>query len=107
VSDRLAEIEARWRAAQLGPWNLAHVEEEGFPCIPHPHWDIYREIADHEEIVNEPGRFEARVDLSKPPRCVSVGCYLGDASEAQAIAASREDVRWLIAEVRRLRAPRG
>jgi hypothetical protein len=100
--DRLPQIRERWEKATLGPWKSVRVGE-GFPCVEHPHFDVYREVQPIHEIVNEPGRLEGRGDFSEPPNGVNVGCWLGSKPDAIAIAAAPEDVRWLVAEVERLR----
>jgi hypothetical protein len=105
MTDRLNEIQARWAKAQPGPWRAEWIDEEmseGAVCIPHPHHDICRDTVPVEVLHSEPGLTVAAADGAK--LCtVSVGCFDGDASDAAAIAAAPEDIRWLVREVNELR----
>lgn len=85
MSDKLAEIEARWAKTTPGPW----VASTDGPCyngtlcvFRHPIDDPYYMVANFGDL-EDVGREDRR--------------------NAKAVAAAPVDVAWLIAEVKRLR----
>lgn len=78
---RIDEIEARCEAARIGPWKVCDDNEDTEFA---PFWVI-------NEYDEEDGEWFAEV-------------HVGDYPTAKFISAARDDVPWLISEVRRLEA---
>jgi hypothetical protein len=102
MSDRLEEIEARASAATPGPWRQGDWSGRCHQShYPHPGPPECR----YEYELRQDGSWASHVARENPITLIGGhdnGPWL-DPADAAFIAHSREDVPWLIAEVKRLR----
>lgn len=86
MSDRLKEIAERAKRATPGPWRRGQM----------PEWESWMIVS---ESAFDPGDEEDPTPIHRP----IVDSEYTAPSDAEFIAAAREDIPWLLAEVERLR----